>query len=115
MGQLIKNRYQDMFGDGNTGGYSYSAEVLDGEEDVVKFAPPGRYQSLGVAMLVCGSGVGRIDYTLDTHASIDSGDAVWVPWDKGVVSGTQVDTFRIKMTALKAVSISGPLTFKLSM
>lgn len=115
MGQLVKNRLHDLFGDGNTGGYSYSADILDGEEDIVKFSPPGNLQALGVAMLVCGTGIGRIDFTLDTPETIDKGDAVWVEWDKGVVSGTQVDTFRIKMTALRAVSISGPITFKLSM
>jgi hypothetical protein len=114
MGQLIKTGTQDLFGDGNTGQYLYSADILDGESDVVKIPPSGRVQSIGVAMLVCGDGVGRIDFTIDTHEMIDAGTAVWEPWDKGIVSGTQVDTFRIKMTGLRGVSISGTITFKLS-
>ena len=114
MGQLLKTSTQDLFGDGNTGQYLYSAAILDGESDVVKIPPSGRVQSIGVVMLVCGEGVGRIDFTIDSHESIDAGTAIWVPWDKGVVSGTQVDSFRIKMTGLKGVSISETITFKIS-
>jgi len=115
MGKLDKNRNHDLYGDGNTGGYTYTVDIANGESDTVKLFPAGRGQSLGVAMLVCGTNTGRIDFTIDSHEMIDLGTAVWVQWDKGVITGTQTDTFRIKMTALKAVSVSGAITFKLAL
>jgi len=113
MGQLIKNRHPDMFGDGNTGGYTYTIDISDGESDVVKLHPSGRGLSLGTAALICGSNTGRIDATLDSFEMIDNGTAVWIPWDKGEVTGTEIDTFQLKISALKAVSVSGDITFKL--
>jgi len=113
MGELIKNRLHDLYGDGNTGGYTYTVDIANGESDTVKLFSAGRGMSIGVAILVCGVNTGRIDFTIDSHEMIDDGTAVWVVWDKGVVTGTQIDTFRIKMTALKGVSVSGAITFKL--
>lgn len=115
MGKLVKNRANDLYGDGLTGGYTYSVDIANGESDIVKLFPAGRGESIGAAMLVCGAGTGRIDFTLDSFDDIDAGTAVWVEWDKGVVTGTAVDSFRVKMTALRAVSVSGAITFKISL
>ena len=115
MGQLDKNRPNDLYGDGNTGGYTYTVDIADGESDIVKLSPAGRGMSLGVAILVCATGTARIDTTFDSHEMINLGTAVWIAWDKGEITGTEMDTFILKPTAIRAVSISGAITFKLSL
>jgi hypothetical protein len=114
MGQLVKNRANDLYGDGFTGGYTYSAEIADGESDVVKIPPSGRGVSVGIAVLVCGTNTGRVDVTIDSEEAIDDDSAVWISWETGETTGTVLDTFQLKVTAIRAVSVSGPITFKLS-
>ena len=114
MGELDKNRLHDLYGDGNTGGYTYTTDIENGESDIVKLHPAGRGMSVGVAVLICGAGTGRIDVTFDSHTMIDLGTAIWIPWDKGEITGTESDTFLLKPTAIKAVSVSGAITFKLA-
>jgi len=112
MGNLIA-RSGDLFKQGNYDGWRYTATIADGESDTVKILPSGRGITLGTAILVCGSNTGRIDVTFDSVAEIDANTAEWIEWDKGEVTGTEVDVFKAIITAIRAVSVSGEITFKL--
>lgn len=108
MGELL-SRSGDLFRDGMSGGWIYSVEVGDGLSDAVPIPPTGRGSTNGTVVLVCGASTAKIQTTIDPL----DGNEVWIDWDKGVVTGTVSDVFDGPIAAIKAVSISGSIMFKI--
>jgi len=113
MGELVA-RNDDLYGEGNYSGWSYKEEIQDGEtSDPVKIKPTGRGTSSGSVIIICGAGTGKIQVSFDTYDEIDENTAEWIDWDKGEVTGTEVDVFNGPVTGIRCVSISEAITFKI--
>lgn len=112
MGELAP-RNNDLFQKGNYAGWSYSEDIADEEtSDPIKIEPTGRGVTYGSVALICGSNTGKVQVTLDTYALIDAETATWIDWDKGEVTGSQLDVFAGPITAIRGVSVSGAVTLK---
>jgi len=115
MKEMVK-RTGDLFRDGLSGGYTYREDIADGEiSEEILILPTGRGTSNGTIVLICGAGTGKVQTSIDTMEDINSGDVTWIDWDKGDVTDTVMGVFVGPVTAIRAVSISGAITFKLLM
>lgn len=113
MGDLIA-RQKNIVNGQNIQGWRYSETIADGvTSSPVKIKPNinGLY-AISVA-LIAGSGTGKIQYTLDSEAAIDGSTATWFDWNKGDVTGDNIDAFISPVSGIRCVSSSGAMTFKI--
>ncbi len=104
----------DLFGDRITGGFSHYEEIADGiTGDPILIPPTGRGNTSGSVQLICGDNTGNIDYTIDTFDVISEGNATWLPWSKGEVTGTVLDIFIGPISAVRGVSVDGSIILKI--
>ena len=91
----------------------YKEEIASGNGETVLVKPnaKGAY-SMSVA-IEAGAGTGKVQYTLDTEEIIEAGTEVWYDWDIGDATGNAVDAFVSPVSAVRGVSISGAVVFKL--
>ncbi|MCP3685829.1 MAG: hypothetical protein GY861_24535 [bacterium] len=116
MKELSRRSDSDLYGDSSIGGFHFSESILSGiTSDPVHIRPTGRSNTIGTAAVICGTGTARIEYTIDTVEVIKEGGATWFIWDKGSVTGNALDVFTSAITALRCVSISGSITWKILM
>ncbi len=103
-----------LFGDGLSGGYSYSEDLADGiTSDPVYIRSTGRGNSHLSVSMICGSNTGKIQTTISSLAKIEAGTATWIDWDKGSVTGTQIDVLVALVSAIRGVSVSGSVSFEI--
>lgn len=113
MGKLIK-RSNDLFRDGLSGGYTYKETIANGvTSDPIIIPPTGRGTTNGSVLVICGAGTGKIQITIDNDEDIAAGNATWLDWDKGEVTGTEIDVFASSISGIRGVSVSGSIEFKL--
>lgn len=95
-------------------GYVYSETIADGvtSEPVKLHRYRGMADNISLA-LIAGTGTGKFQYTLDADEMIDVDTAVWYDWDKGDNTGTTVDALISSVSAVRGVSTSGEITFKI--
>lgn len=113
MGKLtIRNH--DLFRDGLSGGYTHKETIADGiTSDFIIIPPTGRGTTNGSVLIICGAGTGKIQITIDSDEDIVEGNATWLDWDKGEVTGTVIDAFASAISGVRGVSVSGEITFKI--
>ncbi len=113
MKTLDKRQDKDLYGDNSLGGWHHNEVISNGAtSDPVHIPPTGRGNTNGSVAVVCGAGQARIEFTIDTTEEVSAGTAAWFIWDKGIVTGNILDVFTSAITALRCVSISGPITWK---
>ncbi len=114
MADLIA-RNGDLFREGDPQGWTYEEYILSGENgEAVKIPPPGPGGLSLSAQVICASGTGKVQTTLDTAAKIDAETALWDDWEGGDVTGTVTDSLISSVTGIRGVSVSGAITFKLA-
>lgn len=95
-------------------GWFYTETVANGmTSDPVKIHLSGKRPYNITLAIIAGSGTGKIQYTLDDDNAIDADTAVWFDWDKGEITGTETDVIIAPVSAIRGVSVSGVITFKL--
>lgn len=113
MGELV-GRNNDLFREGDPQGWTYSEEVADGVTgDPIIIEPFGKGDPTGTVKLVCGSGTGKVQTTIDPDGAIEADTAEWDDWAQGEVTGTALDVFAGPISAIRAVSVSGAVTLKI--
>ena len=98
--ELPGRRFQKTY----TGGTAGEWVILDSAE-------PGDTVSVG---LVMATGVGYIQFTADSVASVIDGTAIPVTWGSGSVSVPTIDFFPSSVTAVRAYYTSGTIRLVIS-
>ena len=113
MGNLVA-RKGNLLSKGNPSGWTYSETVADGvTSNPVKIKPNGKGVYAISVGLIAGANTGKIQFTLDADEAIDAGTAYWFDWDEGNCTGDTVDPSVAPVSALRCVSISGEVTWKI--
>ena len=113
MGKLIARNY-NFDSSRIERGWQYTEDVATGatsEPVKIKSNENGLYH-VSIA-LIAGTGNGKMQYTLDSDAEIDAGTAVWFDWEMGICTGNTIDAIISPVSAVRCVSISGAMTFKI--
>jgi len=99
-------------------GRSYHAEVVaDGVTSDPLILPsiypynPGHMPAV-VAVIPAGGASGRIEFSLDDPAVVEAGTAQWIAWPHGDVSAAIADAINGPVTALRCVSVSGQVEWR---
>jgi len=113
MGNLIA-RNGRLLSDGNPAGWIYSETVADGAtSDPVKIKPNGKGIYAISVGIIPETGSGKVQFSLDSESDIDGGSADWFDWSAGEVTGGTSATFTSAISALRCISISGNVKFKI--
>ena len=113
MGDLIARTY-NFDSSSIERGWHYTENVASGEtsEPVkIKSNENGLYH-VSIA-LIAGTGDGKMQYTLDSDAEIDADTAIWFDWELGTCTGNTIDAIVSPVSAVRCVSVSGAMTFKI--
>jgi hypothetical protein len=98
--------------DSFTPGYTHKSAVADGQTgDFLRITSEQARKGVSCTM-IAGACSGKFQVTTSPDANVDAGTAVWQDWPKGSVTGTDSDLVYGPITALRAVSVSGAITFE---
>lgn len=63
--------------------------------------------------IVAGAGTGKAQTTTSGEEAIKAGNANWIDWSKGDVTGSSSDVLTGPVSAVRGVSVSGEITIEI--
>ncbi len=93
-------------------GYTFTETLADGITGEPVIIPSTSSDKNTTIVVVAGAGSGKVQFTIDPDEAVTAGTALWIDWDKGAVTGTETDVAIGPITALRGVSVSGEISWK---
>lgn len=93
-------------------GYTFREALADGVTGEAVVIRPMTNQKNITIKIMCGANSGKVQYTLSPDAMVVAGTADWSDWEKGTVSGTEIDVAIGPITGLRGVSVSGAIDWE---
>ena len=93
-------------------GYTFRETLADGVTGETLVVRPMTNQKNITIRMIAGANSGKVQYTLSPDDLLLAGTAVWSDWEKGAVSGTEVDVAVGPITGLRGVSVSGEIDWE---
>ena len=93
-------------------GYEYTETISTGQiGNTIKITPITTKTGISCS-LIAGTGYGKIQTTISPDAQVAAGNANWVDWPKGSVTGTEGDIIIGQVSGIRGISISGEIVLE---